>query len=116
MNFQQAVQTCFRKYVDFSGRASRPEYWWFILAYVVLAFVTGFIHEYLYFIVVLAFLLPLLAAGARRLHDIGKSGWWLLLGLIPVLGGLVLLYFTVQPSQPESNEYGPPPALVPAGA
>jgi uncharacterized membrane protein YhaH (DUF805 family) len=53
----------------------------------------------------------MLAAGARRLHDIGKSGWWLLLGLIPLVN-LVLLYFTVQPSQSEGNEYGAPPVAV----
>jgi uncharacterized membrane protein YhaH (DUF805 family) len=116
MNFQQAVQTCFRKYVDFSGRASRPEYWWFVLAYFILAFVTSFIHEVVYYVVVLAFILPLMAAGARRLHDIGRSAWFLLIGLIPVVGTLVLLYFMVQPSQPESNPYGPPPGPVPAGA
>ena len=115
MNFQQAVQTCFRKYVDFSGRASRPEYWWFFLAYFILAFVTGFIHEYVNLLVVLAFILPMLAAGARRLHDVGRSAWFLLLGLIPVIGSLVLLYFMVQPSQPESNLYGPPPEPLPAG-
>ena len=108
MNFQEAVKTCFAKYVDFSGRASRSEYWWFVLAYVIVAVVAGLIHEVVYGLVILAFLLPLLAAGARRLHDIGKSGWWLLLGLIPLVN-LVLLYFTVQPSQPESNEYGAPP-------
>ncbi|MDM0011358.1 DUF805 domain-containing protein [Variovorax sp. J22P168] len=113
MNFQQAVQTCFRKYVDFTGRAARPEYWWFFLAYLLAGIVSGFIHEFLNYLVVLAFLLPLLAAGARRLHDVGRSGWFLLLGLIPLIGSLVLLYFMVQPSQPESNEYGPPagPAL-----
>ena len=110
MNFQQAVVTCFAKYVDFSGRASRSEYWWFFLAYLVLAVVGSFIHQYLYFIVVLAFILPMLSAGARRLHDIGKSGWWLLLGLIPLVN-LVLLYFMVQPSEPESNAYGPPPVV-----
>ena len=108
MNFQEAVKTCFSKYVDFSGRASRSEYWWFVLAYVIVAIVAGFIHQVVYGLVILAFLLPLLAAGARRLHDIGKSGWWLLLGLIPLVN-LVLLYFSVQPSQPESNEYGAPP-------
>jgi uncharacterized membrane protein YhaH (DUF805 family) len=113
MNFQQAFQTCFRKYTDFSGRASRPEYWWFILAYVVLGFVAGYIHRFVYAIVVLAFILPLLAVGARRLHDIGKSGWFLLLGLIPIVGGLILLFFMVQPSQPESNAYGPPPERLP---
>lgn len=108
MTFQQAVSTCFAKYVDFSGRASRSEYWWFALAYVVLALVAGFIHQIVYAIVVLAFLLPLITAGARRLHDVGRSGWWLLIGLIPLVG-LVLLYFMVQPSQPESNPFGPPP-------
>jgi uncharacterized membrane protein YhaH (DUF805 family) len=111
MNFQEAVKTCFSKYVDFNGRASRSEYWWFVLAYVIVAIVAGFIHQVVYGLVVLAFLLPMLAAGARRLHDIGKSGWWLLLGLIPLVN-LVLLYFAVQPSQPESNEYGAPPLAV----
>ena len=114
MNFQQAVQTCFRKYVDFSGRASRPEYWWFFLGYVICAFVGGIVHNAVYYLVVLVFLLPLLAVGARRLHDVGRSGWFLLLGLIPVIGTLVLLYFMVQPSQPESNAYGPPGAALPA--
>ena len=109
MNFQQAVQTCFSKYVDFSGRASRPEYWWFVLAYVVLVTVTSFLNQYLYYLVVLAFLIPLLAAGARRLHDTGRSAWWLLISAIPVIGGLVLLFFMVQPSKPESIEYGVPP-------
>ena len=116
MNFQQAVQTCLRKYVDFSGRASRPEYWWFFLAYVILTFVGRLIHEMLYVAVVLALILPLMAAGARRLHDVGKTAWLLLIGLVPVVGFLVLLYFTVQPSQPESNAYGPPPEPSPAGA
>ena len=111
MNFQQAVQTCFSKYVDFSGRASRSEYWWFVLAYVILAIVASFIHQIAYAVVILAFLLPMLAAGARRLHDVGKSGWWLLLGLIPLVG-LVLLYFMVQPSQPESNTWGAPPLAI----
>jgi uncharacterized membrane protein YhaH (DUF805 family) len=114
MNFQQAVQTCFRKYVEFSGRATRPEYWWFILAYVASAVLAGFIHEFLYYLVVLAFLLPLLAVGARRLHDVGRSAWFLLLGLVPVIGSLVLLYFMVQPSQPESNAYGPPSGALPS--
>ena len=108
MNFQEAVKTCFSKYVDFSGRASRSEYWWFVLAYVVVAIVAGFIHEVVYGLVILAFLLPLLSVGARPRHDNGKSAWWLLIGLIPRVG-LVLLYFMVQPSQPEDNEHGAPP-------
>ena len=110
MNFQQAVKTCFSKYIDFSGRASRPEYWWFVLAYVVLVMATSFINQYLYYLVALVFLLPLLAAGARRLHDTGRSAWWLLISAIPVIGGLVLLFFMVQPSKLEAIEYGLPPA------
>ncbi|NGM90765.1 DUF805 domain-containing protein, partial [Parapusillimonas sp. SGNA-6] len=66
MNFQQAIQTCFSKYLDFSGRGSRSEYWWFVLAYVIVAVVAGLIHEIVYLVVILAFLLPLLSAGARR--------------------------------------------------
>lgn len=108
MDFMTAVKTCFAKFADFSGRATRSEYWWFVLAYFILAMVTGFIHEYLYYLVVLVFLVPMISAGVRRLHDIGKSGWLLLLGLIPLVG-LVLIYFMVQPTQPASNEYGAPP-------
>ena len=110
MNLQQSVKTCFSTYADFSGRASRPESWWLDLAYGVLAIVGGFIHRYLYIIVVLAFLLPMVAAGVRRLHDVGKSGWWLFISLVPLVGGLVLLYFNVQPGEPEANAYGAPPA------
>jgi len=109
MDFTTAVKTCFAKYADFSGRASRSEYWWFFLAYFILAIVSGVIHDYLYLIVVLAFLVPLISAGVRRLHDIGKTGWLLLIGLIPLVG-LVLIYFFVQPTQPEPNQYGAPPA------
>ncbi len=109
MKLQQAVKTCFSKYVDFTGRASRSEYWWFVLTYVVLVTLSSYIDIYVYYIVVLAFLLPLLAVGARRLHDAGKSAWWLLISVIPLLGGLVLLFFTVQPSEPAANAYGAPP-------
>ena len=109
MNIQQSVKTCFSKYVDFSGRASRPEYWWFVLAYIIVAVASGFINRYLYVLVILAFLLPLVAAGVRRLHDVGKSGWWLFISLVPVVGSLVLLYFNVQPGEPQGNAYGPPP-------
>jgi uncharacterized membrane protein YhaH (DUF805 family) len=86
MNIQQAIRTCFRKYVDFSGRASRSEYWWFLLAYFVVAVVAQLINRYLPAVVILAVLLPLLAATVRRLHDIGKSGWMSLRSLVPTLG------------------------------
>ena len=108
MDFQTAVKTCFSKYADFNGRASRSEYWWFVLAEVIVLIVASLIHQYVYFIAALGFLLPALAVGARRLHDIGKSGWLQLLMIIPIVN-LVLIYFYVQPTQPESNSYGEPP-------
>jgi len=118
MNFSQAVSTCLRKYVDFSGRASRPEFWWFFLFQIIVMVVTGMVSDVLNGIAGLALLLPALSVGARRLHDIGKSAWFLLLGLIPVLGFLILLYWCVQPSE-GPNVYGPPesapdvPAVMP---
>ena len=107
-DFQKAVKTCFTKYADFSGRAGRPEFWWFFLFQVGVYFVASMVHGLLYLLAFLALLLPGIAVGVRRMHDIGKSGWWLLLGLIPIVG-LVLLYFAAQPSQAGSNAYGPSP-------
>ena len=91
MTFIEGVRECFRKYGDFSGRAPRPEYWWwlvgFIIAGSILATIDTFIVSLLdqedafsplYLVFVLAVLLPSLAVTSRRLHDIGKSGWWLL--------------------------------------
>ena len=107
MDFQTAVKTCFSKYADFNGRASRSEYWWFVLAEVIVLIVASLIHQFVYVIAALGFLLPALAVGARRLHDIGKSGWLQLLMIIPIVN-LVLIYFYVQPSQPETNPHGAP--------
>lgn len=108
MNFGQAISTCFKKYVDFSGRASRPEFWWFFLFQVIALGVSGMISDILYIIVALAMLLPGIAVGARRFHDIGKSAWLLLIGLIPVVN-LLLIYWFVQPSE-GPNVYGGGPA------
>ena len=108
MDFVTAFKTCFAKFADFSGRATRPEYWWFVLAYFIVALVASLIHDYVYVLVMLVFLIPMISAGVRRLHDVGKTGWLILLGLIPLVG-LVLLYFMVQPTQPQANEYGEPP-------
>lgn len=106
MNFQEAIQTCFKKYADFNGRASRSEYWWWALFNLIIGMISGLaLGETLGTIASLALLLPSLAVAARRLHDIGKSGWFLLLALIPLIGGLVLLYWFVQPSG-EANQFG----------
>jgi len=108
MDFKQAVLRCVRdKYADFNGRAGRSEFWWFALACVAVGFVFSILHlDLIGMLVNLALLIPSLAVGARRLHDIGKSGWWILIGLIPLIGGLILLYFAVLPSSDGSNDYG----------
>ncbi len=99
MDFQTAIKVCFSKYVDFSGRASRPEFWWFALFIFLGSIVLSLVSNTLSGIFGLATLLPSLAAGARRLHDIGRSGWWLLLSFIPVIGTIVLIVFFVQPTK-----------------
>jgi len=111
MTFVEATQTCLRKYVDFTGRASRSEFWWFFLFQVILMVVISLLgSETISGLVGLALVLPSLAVGARRLHDVGKSGWLLLINLIPLIGFLVLIFFWVQPSQPDGNAYGAVPA------
>ncbi len=106
MNFGQAISTCLSKYATFSGRATRPEYWWFFLFQVLLSIVTSFFGELVNMLTSLALLLPAIAVGARRLHDIGRSGWWQLIALT-VIGILVLIYWAVQPSAEGPNKYGP---------
>ena len=121
MTFQDAVKICLNKYVDFSGRARRSEYWWFFLFNVLVSIVASIIDAIIgtrsgnfglvEAIASLALLLPGLAVGARRLHDTTKSGWWLLIGLIPCVGFIVLIIFFVQDSHPD-NQYGPSPKAV----
>lgn len=107
-----------KNYVNFTGRATRQQYWMYILFYIVFYFVavmldinlgqfdeeemTGFIST----IYTFGLLLPTIAILARRLHDIGRSSWWILLILIPVAGSLVILIFTLIDSQKGENEYG----------
>ncbi|HEX7888044.1 MAG TPA: DUF805 domain-containing protein [Ramlibacter sp.] len=111
MDFQQSVKACLKKYVEFNGRAGRPEFWWFVLAVVIVQFlVSAVLGNMVAMLVNLALLLPQLAAGSRRLHDMGKSGWFQLLGFIPVIGWAVLIYWLAQPSV-GPNAYGEGPAL-----
>ena len=109
MDFVTAIKTCLSKYATFSGRASRPEYWWFFLFEVLVLIGTAMVSDWLYAIAALALLLPALAVGVRRLHDVGRSGWFLLLAIIPLVN-LILLYWAVQPSGP-ANEFGSGPDL-----
>lgn len=114
MNFFDAVKTCFAKYADFTGRATRPEYWWFVLFMFLGGAILRIIFLPLALIFDLAIFLPHLAVGARRLHDTDRSGWWLLIGLVPVIGWIVLIVFLCLESDAAANRFGAPP--LPPGA
>ena len=100
LTFFEAVRACLVKYADFDGRASRPEFWWFALFVLLVASALAYLSEVLSGFFLIIILLPLLAAGARRLHDTGRSGWWLLFLLAPVGGLVVLSYFWALPPVP----------------
>ena len=106
MTFGESIKTCLSKYATFDGRASRSEFWWFMLFQFLVTVGISFLSQALGGLASLALLLPIVAAQARRLHDIGKSGWLILIGLIPVIGWIVLIYWSVQPSAQGANEYG----------
>ncbi|GAA2741820.1 MULTISPECIES: DUF805 domain-containing protein [Kitasatospora] len=109
-----------KNYAGFSGRARRKEFWMFylfnLIAVIVLAILDNILGTgFLAVIYLLAVLVPTLAVGTRRLHDTGKSGWLLLLGVVPV-ANIILLVFCAMEGQPEDNEYGANPKLAPAVA
>lgn len=117
MNMPDAVRSVLTNYANFNGRARRSEYWWWVLAVVLVSLVlnileaalgTGSILSTLFS---LAILVPGLAVGARRLHDTGKSGWLLLIGLIPLVGFILLIVWFATDSQGD-NQYGPSPKGV----
>lgn len=139
MTFTEAVRSCLSQYAVFRGRAPRSEFWWFwvftLLVEVAAVVVGGMLfagsvtatqvgmdqmHAWYLFaapnwlsgIVHLALILPSLAVAVRRLHDVGRSGWWFLIVFVPFFGILLLLFWWVQPSDPRPNAYGPP--LLPA--
>ena len=108
--FIEALQ----KYADFSGRATRQQYWMFMLFYILIYIGLSLIETafgssgigILSLLFTLGLLVPSIAILARRLHDIGKSGWWMLLALIPLVGAIIVLVFTILDSEKESNQYG----------
>ena len=121
MTFGDAVKSGFEHYAKFDGRASRPAYWWWILFVFLVGIAVDIIGLALHgvpvtsAIVGLALLLPNLSVSIRRLHDTGRTGWWILIGLVPLIGFIVLLIFYLQPSDPGENQYGPPiDAVAPA--
>lgn len=119
VSFGEAVKKALTvNYCNFQGRASRSEYWWFCLFTFLVGFVAGIatcwsptVNKIVSWIISLVFLLPSLGLSVRRLHDTGRSGWWLLLSIIPI-ANLVVLYFLIQPSQTVPNQYGGVPNLT----
>jgi uncharacterized membrane protein YhaH (DUF805 family) len=110
-----------KKYAVFSGRARRAEYWYFVLFNIIVAIVLSLIDTLLGTfnfmqgvgllsgLYSLAVLIPTLAVTVRRLHDVDRSGWWIFINLIPLIGFIVLLVFAVTDGTPGSNRYGPNP-------
>jgi uncharacterized membrane protein YhaH (DUF805 family) len=115
MNMIEAVKAVFSKYATFEGRARRSEYWWFFLFSMIIAIVLNLIRPgVLGGIWSLVTLLPSLAVGARRLHDIDRTGWWLLIGFIPLIGWIVLIVFFATRGQPGANRFGADPLTAQA--
>lgn len=112
-----------RKYAQFDGRSRRKEYWLFVLVNMVVSFLLTFIDRFtgtfdpdiglglLSGIYALAVFIPAIAVACRRLHDTGRTAWWLLILLVPLIGWVVLVVFFVQDSQEEENQYGISPKL-----
>lgn len=108
-DYQQAILTCFKKFADFKGRARRSEFWYFELFCVLMSLAFSFISEDAATIVMLITLIPNIAVSVRRLHDIGRSGWWMLIALVPIVGILLLLFWATQEGEPTTNAYGESP-------
>ena len=120
MTFAEAVRSGFDHYVKFDGRASRPAFWWWVLFVILVGVAANILDLALDApvfsgLVGLALLLPDLSVSIRRLHDTNRTGWWILIGLIPLIGLIVLLVFYLQDSDPGENKYGPPPATATTG-
>lgn len=120
MGFMDAVKSVYSNYFNFQGRARRSEYWFFYLFAVIVGVVAQIlivstgetwagIFSLVYLVFILGTIIPQLAVAVRRLHDTDRSGWWLLIGLIPLVGFIVLLIFMVGDSKPGANKYGPNP-------
>ena len=106
MNFSTSITTCFSKFATFSGRATRSEFWWFYLFTLLIGwFAQMAVGAGIAGVVSLVFFLPLLAASVRRLHDIGRTGWWILIAFT-LIGIIVLIVFYATDSEKAANKYG----------
>jgi len=112
MTFTKSIEICFNKYAKFDGRASKSEFWWFQLFYIIVLIVGMILDsllgytELFYWIGYIICLLPGLAVGCRRLHDTNRTGWWQLLSLT-IVGIIVLIVWWVADSENKKNRYGP---------
>jgi uncharacterized membrane protein YhaH (DUF805 family) len=115
MDFKTAVTTCFRKYATFHGRARRSEYWWFQLFLAIAGVASGIADAivsaplaWFAFLVLLVSFLPSLAVFVRRLHDVDRSGWWVLLFVVPLIGPIALFIFVLSRGTDGPNRFGDP--------
>lgn len=118
MTFVQAIKSAFNNYVNFQGRATRSEYWWFFLFQFLVYIIPSTLMNaetargelglgtLLYLGLVVALFLPSLALSFRRLHDTNRSAWWLLIALIPIIGAILLLVWTILKGTDGPNKYG----------
>lgn len=130
MGFTEAIQSGFQNYVKFDGRADRPAYWWWVLFTIIVSMIANVIDRAIGSTIVttpttagvsgttfgvvatiagLVLFLPSLGLLVRRLHDTDRSGWWVLINVIPIIGWIVLLFFLLQPGSLGTNRYGAPP-------
>jgi uncharacterized membrane protein YhaH (DUF805 family) len=123
VSFGDAVRSGFDHYTNFEGRASRSAFWWWVLFQIIVEFVAAILDYAIfsnlgvfYGLTALALLLPSFSVSIRRLHDTDRTGWWLLIYLIPVIGFIVLLVFFLTDSDRGPNRYGPGPDTAQAGA
>tara|TARA_B100002051_G_C16385096_1_gene462406 strand:- start:152 stop:523 length:372 start_codon:yes stop_codon:yes gene_type:complete len=118
MDFQTSIKTCFNKFAVFSGRASRSEFWFFVLfgflggiiAIIIDVMILGYPYEEngpINLIFSVAIIIPSIAVAARRLHDINKTGWWQLLW-ITIIGGILLIIWHATEGENKKNKFGPP--------
>jgi uncharacterized membrane protein YhaH (DUF805 family) len=119
IGFGEAISAGFSNYFNFNERSTRSAYWYFVLFLAILGAVTGILDFAIFGpqivgpltgIASLATFIPTISLSVRRLHDISRTGWWVLLALIPIVGWIILIVWACQPTIPQANEYGPPPA------
>ena len=112
VSFPSAIKLGFQHYFNFNSRATRAEYWWWMLFVYLTSMILSTVAGPLGNLFGLATFIPSWTLGVRRLHDINKTGWWLLLGLVPVIGMVMLIVWAIKRGDKEINKYGPNPALA----